>query len=37
MYILRKKQKLKNNNFIFYDYLPQFFSENKNWLSHKDG
>ena len=27
----------KYNNFTFHDYFPQFCSENKNWLSYKDG
>ena len=37
MYSLRKTQKLKNINFTSHDYLPQFCSENRNWLSYKDG
>ena len=26
----------KYNNFTFHDYLPQFCSENRNWLSYND-
>ena len=37
MYILRIIQILKNNNFTLHDYLPQFCSENRNWLSYIDG
>ena len=37
MYILKKTRKLKSNNFTFDDYLPQLRSENRNWLSCKDG
>ena len=27
----------KHNSFIFHDYLIQYCSGNRNWLSHKDG